>query len=180
MGSTLQLLKKMASKKAEELRGAFSGGGQVDSISKNLPLGLRMNGFVEISEVDFLLGNGDIKIRHPEGRGVVSAYGAATVFKSTVHRFYLDFQDDQDYLLQIVVGENQDIEECKFFWSADTVYPDDWDFWLNENTGYIGYSVFDTPDNTRYYRVWETPFRRQWRKDGDGKALGDALRSPRE
>ena len=30
---------------------------------------------------------------------------------------------------------------------------DDWIFWLNENTGDIGYSVFDTPDKTRYYRV---------------------------
>jgi Protein of unknown function (DUF2491) len=168
MGSTLRLLKKMASKKAEELRGTFSGGGQGDSIGKNLPLGLRMNGFVEISEVDFLLGNSDIKIRRPEGRGVVSAYGVATVFRSTVHRFYLDFQDDQDYLLQIVVGENQDIEECKFFWSADTVYPDDWDFWLNENTGYIGYSVFDTPDKTRYYRVWENPASEKVVEEGEG------------
>ncbi|MGO9567154.1 MAG: DUF2491 family protein [Desulfomonilaceae bacterium] len=169
MGSTLQLLKKMAAKKAEDLRGAFSGGKKGEGIGKDLPLHLRISAFVEISEVDFLLGSDDIKVRRPEGRGVVAAYGVAKVFRSTVHRFYLDFQDDQDYLLQIVVGENQDIEECKFFWSADTVYPDDWDFWLNENTGYIGYSVFDTPDKTRYSRVWENPGAEKVVEEGEGR-----------
>jgi len=168
MGSTLQLFRKMASKKVEELKGAFSGDRPGERIDKDLPLNLRINGFVEISEVDFLLGSDDIKIRHPEGRGMVAAYGVAKVFRSTVHKFYLDFQDDQDYLLQIVVGENQDIEECKFFWCADTVYPDDWDFWLNENTGYIGYSVFDTPDKTRYYRVWENPGAEKVVEKGEG------------
>ena len=168
MGSTLQLLKKMASKKAGELRDAFSGDRQGEGIGKNLPLNLRMNALVEISEVDFLLGNADIKIQHPTGRGAVAAYGVAKIFRSTVHRFYLDFQDDQDYLLQIVVGENQDIEECKLFWSADTVYPDDWDFWLNENTGYVGYSVFDTSDKTRYYRIWENPGAEKAVEEGEG------------
>lgn len=168
MGSTLQLLKKMASKKAGELRDAFSGDTQGEGIGKNLPLNLRMNALVEISEVDFLLGNDDIKIRHPKGRGVVAAYGTAKIFRSIVHRFYLDFQDDQDYLLQIVVGENQEIEECKFFWSADTVYPDDWDFWLNEDTGYVGYSVFDTSDKTRYTRIWENPGAEKVVDEGEG------------
>lgn len=170
MGSTLQLFKKMAAKKAEELKDAFSRAGQRERIDKNLPLNLRISALVEISEVDFLLGSDDIKIRHPEGRGAVAAYGVSQVFRSTVHKFYLDFQDDQDYLLQIVVGENQEIEECKLFWSADTVYPDDWDFWLNENNGYIGYSVFDTPDKTRYYRVWENPGAEKVVEEGEDSA----------
>ncbi len=168
MGSTLELLKKMASRKAEELRGAFSSGGQGERIDKNLPLNLRINGLVEVSEVDFLLGGDDIKIRHPKGRGTVAAYGVATIFGSTVHRFYLDFETDQDYLLQIVVGDNQDIEECKLLWSADTVYPEDWDFWLNGNDGYVGYSIFDTPDKTRYYRVWEDPGAEKVVEEGEG------------
>jgi len=168
MGSTLQLFKKIASKKAEDLKDAFSKGRQGERIDKNLPLDLRISALVEISEVDFLLGSDDIKIRHPEGKGVVAAYGVAKVFRSTVHRFYLDFQDDKDYTLQIVLGENQDIEECKFFWSADTVYPEDWDFWMNENNGYIGYSEFDTPDKTRYYRVWENPGAEKVLEQGEG------------
>ncbi len=168
MGSTLQLLKKMASRKAGELREAFSRGGQGDRIDRNLPLNLRINGLVEVSEVDFLLGGDDIKIRHPEGRGTVAAYGVAAIFKSTVHKFYLDFGNDQDYLLQIVVGEKQDIEECKLLWSADTVYPEDWDFWMNENNGYMGYSIFDTPDQTRYYRVWGDPGAEKVVEEGEG------------
>ena len=48
------------------------------------------------------------------------------------------------------------------------MYPDDWDFWLNENTGYIGYSVFDTPDKTRYYRVWENPGAEKVVEGGEG------------
>ena len=58
-------------------------------------------------------------------------------------------------MLQIVTDMKKIVEECKLFMPYDEVYPEDWDFWLSEKDGYIGLDIFQTKDQTQYFRVWE-------------------------
>ncbi len=153
MASTWSLLKKIGQKKIDEVKGSFQKDWG-DRIDKDLPLGLRMNGMVDVPEVDFILAGADLKVKHPKESLVVASIGVIPVGDSKLHRFYLN-SSQGIYVLQVLADKNQAIEECKFYMPYDEVYPDDWDFWLSKTDGYIGFSVFQTKDGTSYERVWE-------------------------
>jgi hypothetical protein len=154
MADTFGLLKRIGMKKYDELKETFQSTG--DRIDKELPLGLRIRGLVDIPQVDFILAGDALKIRHPGPNCIVASYGYSVMGKSMVHRFYLQAADDV-YMLQIVTDEQKIIDECRLFMTYDEVYPDDWNFWLSDRDGYIGYEVFQLKDGTQYYRVWEDP-----------------------
>jgi hypothetical protein len=154
MGSTWGLLKRIAEKRfaKKDERRPIS-----DRIDLNLPLGIRINGIVEVPQVDFILGGENLKIKHPGNSNIVLSMGRFLIGDSTIRRFYLD-AGEVVYTLQIIADKKGSIEECKLFMPFDEVYPNEegWDFWLNEREGYIGYNVFQTKDdNTQYERVWE-------------------------
>jgi hypothetical protein len=153
MASTWSLLKRIAEKKfaAKDERRPIS-----DRIDLNNPLGIRMNGIVEVPQVDFILGGEQLKVKHPGNSNVVLSMGRFSMGDSKINRFYLD-AGEQVYVLQIIVDKKGSIEECKLFMPFDEVYPNEegWDFWLNEKEGYIGYSAFETKDKTTYDRVWQ-------------------------
>ena len=153
MARTWGLLKRIVEKKLGEVKDSFQTSTQ-ERIDKDLPLGLRINGMVQVPEVDFILGGNDLRIKHPGSSSVVASYGRFSIGTSTVHRFYLD-ATDKVYLLQIASDEKNRIEECKLFMPYDEVFPEDWDFWLSPRDGYIGMSIFQTKDQTQYFRVWE-------------------------
>jgi len=164
MMSTWSILKKIAGNKARELGNMLSGGKEPERIDRNLPLGLRFGALVVIPETDFILGaDNGLKVICPKGKGIVTAYGTFKLSPFVIHRFYLTFEDDQVYMLQVVLGEDGEIEECKLLMPWDEVYPPDdddeakafWDYWLSEKDGYIGYSVFQSNDKTLYSRTWE-------------------------
>jgi hypothetical protein len=156
MANAWGLFKRIGKKKYGELKEAYHSG-TAERIDKDLPLGLRINGMVEISQVDFILGGGELKVQHPGMSNSVLSYGTFTVGDSTVHRFYLD-GPDQPYMLQIVVDTHKVVEECKLYMPYDTIHPqrsEDWAFWLDEKDGYIGLSIFQTKDGSQYARVWQ-------------------------
>ena len=152
MANAWGLFKRIGQKKYDQLKDSYQTGATV-RIDKDLPLGLRINGMVEIPEVDFILGGDSLKVKHPGSSNVVVSYGSFPVGDSRVHRFYLDAQS-LIYVLQIITDRQKVIEECKLFMPYDEIYPDDWDFWLAERDGYIGYEIFQTKDGVQYFRVW--------------------------
>ncbi|MBI5251096.1 MAG: DUF2491 family protein [Desulfomonile tiedjei] len=152
MAGAWNLLKRIGLRKIDEVKDSYQKGRQ-ERVDRDLPLGIRIGGIVEIPEVDFILGGDNLKIKHPGSSNVVSSYGSYPVGDSRVHRFYLDAQD-LIYILQIVTDRQKAVEECKLFMPYDEVYPDDWDFWLGERDGYIGYEIFQTQDGVQYFRVW--------------------------
>jgi hypothetical protein len=145
--SNWNLFKKILTKKnadlEEEKRRA-----SLPRVDRDLPRGLRFNGFVEIPKLDFILGESDgLKIKHPGGTCNVLSYGQISIASSLVHRFYLKGDNEALYTLQIVSDKRNNIEECKLFMPFDEIYPDNWGFWLDELTGYIGYNVFQLTGN---------------------------------
>jgi hypothetical protein len=155
MASNWGLLKRIWQKKAREFSASY-GETERERIDKDLPLGLRIRGLVEVPIVDFVLGGEDLKIKHPGTRNPVVAYGSFDLGGSTVNRFYLE-SPEEIYALQIVANRSKEIEECKLFMPFDEVYPNnprDWDFWLSPDDGYIGLDAFQTKDEILYDRVW--------------------------
>jgi hypothetical protein len=155
MASTWNLFKKIGQKKVDDFRQS-SGKSFSDKIDKDLPLGLRFNCLIEFPEVDFILAGADLLIKYPGSSCSVVSYGKFPVGDSMLHRFYLDTSEGP-YMLQIVADSKKIIEECKLFMPYDEIYPDDWGFWLAEQDGYIGLSIFDTKSSVRFFRVWENP-----------------------
>ncbi|HMK36796.1 MAG TPA: DUF2491 family protein [Desulfomonilaceae bacterium] len=152
MADTFGLLKRIGMKKFDQLKDTFQSTGE--RVDKDLPLGLRIRGMVDIPQVDFILAGDALKITYPGPSCIVASYGFIVMGKNMIHRFYLQASENV-YLLQIVTDDRKAVQECKLFMTYDEVYPDDWDFWLSERDGYIGYQMFDTKDGTRYLRVWE-------------------------
>lgn len=153
MAGAWTLLTRMGLKKIDDLKDSYKKTTR-ERIDKNLPLGIRIQGIVEIPQVDFILGGESLKIRHPGSGNVVVSYGTFPVGGSVTHRFYLNAAD-LVYMLQIVTDRNLGIEECKLFMPYDEIYPQDWGFWLSDKDGYIGYESFQTKDGVRYDRVWD-------------------------
>jgi hypothetical protein len=156
MASTWSLLKKVGSKKFDELSESFERTGP--RIDANLPLGLRIKGIVETPQVDFILAGDALKVKYPGPGNIVLSYGVFPMGKSMFHRFYLGASDEV-YMLQIITDEQKNPQDCKLFMPYDEVFPDDWDFWLSERDGYIGYNTFQLQDGTQYFRVWDDPER---------------------
>ena len=111
------LFKRIGQKKYDQLKDSYQTGATV-RIDKDLPLGVRINGMVEIPEVDFILGGSDLKIKHPGTSNSVLSYGTFPVGDSIVNRFYLD-APEQPYVLQVVVDAKKMVEECKLFMPYD-------------------------------------------------------------
>lgn len=155
MADTWSLIKRIGLKKIDRMKDAVAEK-RMQRVDTDLPLGLRINGLVDISEVDFVLGGSDLKIKSPGTGCTVTAMGVFSLGRSEVKRFYLDSTNGV-YLLQVVLDQNRNVEECKLFMPYDEVYPDDWGFWLADADGYIGLSVFQLKDGTQYFRVWEDP-----------------------
>ena len=53
-------------------------------------------------------------------------------------------------MLQILADDKKMI---KLFIPYDEIYPNDWGFWLAEQDGYNGLSIFNTKNSVRFIRV---------------------------
>ena len=165
MAGPFQLLSSIISKKWNE-----SPQPESKRIDRDLPLGMRLGGMIQIPEVDFILYGDKLKMKPPATDLAVIGIGTFAIGKFAGYRFYLKTEGAEDFfMLQIMkTPGSPTIDDCKFFSLWDEIYPDGWDFWLGEDDGYIGYSAFDLQDSTRYFRVWENPQAQKTVQD-DGK-----------
>jgi hypothetical protein len=85
----------------------------------------------------------------------ISAIGEFHCLGLTFYRFYVKDLENNEWILQ--VADDKEDTEVVLYQTLDEVYPDDWDFWLNEENGLIGYKDFHTPDQVDYFRVLRNP-----------------------
>jgi hypothetical protein len=156
---TWSIFSTIMSKKAKQVENFISGVKPPEPVDRNLPLGLYVGATVDLDATPFLLGGAALKIKLPGERHTVEAFGRVNFGGSTLYRFYLkSMPGDEESMLQLAVNKAGGIDECRLFRSFDQVYPhqvEEWDFWLNEKEGYIGWPAFETKDDqTQYPRVW--------------------------
>ncbi len=152
MGIVSKILQKKGRQAAGRIKEVFSGGPEKEP---DYPLGLHMNAVLRFDPTDFILSAKSFKIDFPAGDISVAAIGEFICLGVPFHRFYLKDLKDAQWVLQ-VAGEERNFEVV-VFQTIDEVYPDDWDFWLNDRTGLIGYKDFHTPDQVEYSRVFRNP-----------------------
>jgi hypothetical protein len=130
-------------------------------IDRDLPLGIRVGSMLSILSVDSILAGDQLKIKMPTKDLMVVAYGKFFISPFTGYRFYLSADSGELFTLQVVLDAKGKVDDCKLFALHDEIITNDWDFWINERDGYIGYSVFQLkpePDGTpgmTYFRAWD-------------------------
>jgi hypothetical protein len=152
MGMVAKILAKKGRQAVGRIKGVFSGGPEKEP---DYPLGLHLNATLRFDPTDFILAGENVKIDFPAGDILVMAISEFTCLGVPFHRFYLKDLKDAEWVLE-VADDNKNVE-VTLFQTVDEVYPDDWDLWLNDRTGLIGYKDFNTPDQVEYFRVFRNP-----------------------
>ncbi|MGA2402264.1 MAG: DUF2491 family protein [Syntrophobacteraceae bacterium] len=152
MGVVAKILEKKGRRAVSRIKDVFSGGPEKEP---DYPLGLHMNAILRFDPTDFILAAKSLKIDLPAGDISIMAVGEFNSLGVSFHRFYLKDLKDAEWVLQL--AESKQNLELVLYQTIDEVYPDDWDFWLNEQTGLIGYKDFHTPDQVEYSRVLRNP-----------------------
>ena len=154
MGIIARILEKKSKRAVGHIRNVFAGKAEKE-LRQDYPLGLHPNAILRFDPTDFILAGTDLKIDFPTGDMAVAAIGEFRCLGIPFCRFYLRDLGDEEWALQ--VADDSRNPEVVLYRTIDEVYPDDWDFWLNEQTGLIGYKDFHTPDEIDYYRVLRNP-----------------------
>jgi hypothetical protein len=152
VGMVAKILAKKGRQAVSRIKDVFSGGPEKEP---DYPLGLHLNAILRFDPTDFILTAKNFKIDLPAGDISVMAIGEFKSLGVSFHRFYLKDLKDAEWVLQM--ADNKQDLELILFQTIDEVYPDDWDLWLNEQTGLIGYKDFHTPDQVEYCRVFRNP-----------------------
>jgi len=152
MGVIAKILEKKSKRAIGHIKDVFSS---KPDREPDYPLGLHMNAVLRFDPTDFILAGDDLKVEFPTGDIAVSAIGEFRCLGLSFYRFYVKDLNDNEWTLQ-VAGAGKDME-IVLYQTLDEVYPDDWDFWLNEETGLIGYQDFNTPDQVEYLRLLRNP-----------------------
>ncbi len=171
MGVVSKILEKKGRQAVSRIKDVFSAGPEKEP---DYPLGLHQNAILRFDPTDFILAAENFKIGLPSGDISVMAIGEFNCLGTSFHRAYLKDLNDEEWILQVahtMAGPAQRDEPARrrmaaagkqeleviLFQTIDEVYPDDWDLWLNEKTGLIGYKDFHSPDQVEYYRVFQNP-----------------------
>lgn len=152
MGIVSRILEKKGRQAVGRIKGVFSPGPEKEP---DYPLGLHLNAILRFDPTDFIIAADSLKIDFPEGDISVEAVGEFKTLGVQFYRFYLKDLEDAEWVLEVAEGEKG--PESVLFQTIDEVFPDDWDLWLNDSTGLIGYKDFHTPDQVEYYRVYRNP-----------------------
>ncbi|WP_448205935.1 DUF2491 family protein [Azospirillum sp. sgz302134] len=127
--------------------------------AKYEPSLFRVGMTITLDPTPFLLAGTATKVTPPSGAGgdtlvSVEAVGKLQDGDVVLHRLYL--QGGKGFF-QIHLGADGTPDECRWFSQLDEVHPADaeeWDFWLSETEGMIGYPQFQTKDGKLYDRRW--------------------------
>jgi hypothetical protein len=127
-------------------------------VDKNLPLGLHLQGKVELDATRFTLYGDRLLTTFPGREHIIAAYGRVPFGDAVLHRFYLQGEDDAQSMLEILVDSGGGLQECRLFRTLDEIMPEDseeWGFWLAREDGSIGWSAFQTRDGVLFDRAWD-------------------------
>jgi hypothetical protein len=149
MAGTWTLLREIARKKL-----SWNTASTRPRVDRDLPLGIRIGSLLNITSVDAILAGDGLKFKVPTEDMTVIAFGIFDQKPFKGYRFYLSTDSDELFTLQIVLDKAGNIDDCKLFHMHDEFVPEEWGFWLDENDGYIGYSLFQLKDGTYYMRDW--------------------------
>lgn len=155
MGVVAKILEKKSRETLDRVKNFFSGSPDEEP-RKDYPLGAHLNAVLRFDPTDFILAGDSIKVALPAGDITVMAIGEFRCLGMPFYRYYLKDMDDNEWVLQ-VSDDNEGDREVVLYQTLDEVFPDDWDFWLNEETGLIGYKDFQTPDGLTYSRTLRVP-----------------------
>jgi hypothetical protein len=154
MGVIAKILEKKSKRAIGHIKDVFSS--KPDKWpQKDYPLGLHLNAILRFDPTDFILAGENLKIEFPTGDIAVLAIGEFRCLGIQFFRFYVKDLKDNEWILQ--VADDKEDSEVVLYQTIDEVFPDDWGFWLNDETGLIGYKDFHTPDEVDYFRVLRNP-----------------------
>ena len=151
MGMLSRILKIKAQKAASYFKK------QPQRVDLNWPLGIRIGGTVRLDPSTFIVAGDSLKMDEPKGDCVVAAAGWYDCGGIRYHRFYLNDIEGNEFILEVGLGRSGGVGELMLYQAADEIYPEtteDWDLWLNEENGLIGFKDFSTPDEIVYERLW--------------------------
>jgi hypothetical protein len=150
MGMIAKILKKKAQSTAKKVHGFF----EPHKEEKKYPLGFRLDATVRFDPTPFILAGGKLKMEAPEGDFFVAAISEFSIAGVACRRFYIKNLEDREYVLQMAGAKGK--EDLTLYQTMDEIFPgseDEWDTWLNPETGLIGYIDFNTPDGDVYARA---------------------------
>lgn len=107
---------------------------------------------VQLDITPFVLAGSAIATPMPPATTVVTAITRVHTFSAEWRRIYLG-----EHFIQLDLGEGGMIRECRYFSKFDEITPatpTDWNFWLADEDGYIGFNLFQIPDGREYPRFW--------------------------
>lgn len=153
MGVIAKILAKQSERAVARVKGLFTG--SEEQQKRDYPLGLHLNAVLRFDPTDFILAGESLKVRLPAGDALIMAIGEFRCLGVPTFRFYLKDLEDNEWVLQL--ADRNGSCEVVIYQTIDEVFPDDWGFWLNNETGLIGYKDFQTPDQITYFRMLHSP-----------------------
>ncbi len=154
------IFKHIAERKKEQIASTLKG--DLPRIDSNLPLGIKINCMIGLDETKFILHGDLLKVQSPGGgKHTVTAAEKFRIGSLEMFRIYLESNDTgNSSLLQISLDDNS-ISGITLFRIYDEIYPaneDEWDQWLNDKNGLIGYQDFQITNDDgsvfEYQRLW--------------------------
>lgn len=154
------IFKHIAERKKAEVSAALKD--DLPRVDDNLPLGIRINCMIGLDETKFILHSDLLKVQSPGGgKHTVTAAEKFRLGDLELYRIYLEANDTgNSSLLQIGVDDDG-ISGITLFRIHDEIYPastEEWDDWLNDEDGLIGYRDFritnDDGSTFEYQRLW--------------------------
>jgi len=154
----LETAKKVLGKKVSSLFNRNKDE-EPDYTDKGLPLDIHIDSKISMSFIDLFQHKDDMKFVAPSDECYIKSYGKFDIATSVGYRFYFE-NDCRNYVLQIVVDEHDEIEECRLFFVNQEFFltsQSSHDEWLDSSEGNIGwwcYPPTDDEENPEYVRVW--------------------------
>lgn len=169
--SSLKLISLIAKEKKKQMEGKIRGlfNKKPEKILTNLPMGFHDNSLVNIDEISFVLGEGNLLFQPTVAENQLAAIGKYIIEDQDIYRMYLRGRDNENDCFVEVAEDDGEILQCITWYEAFEVNPDtgdEWDFWSG-NDGLIGYETFQihkgmedvngfvVPKDAIYGRVWD-------------------------